>query len=305
MKIIAELGSNWKSFDDCKDAIGLAKSCGADAIKFQLFTHKELYGFDGEMAGELPRDWLPKLKEKSDAVGIEFMCSAFSPNGILAVDPLVNTHKLASSEMCHVGMLSALSKTGKHILISTGAQSQNDIQSACDFMRDCNVTFMYCEASYPAQSVDLRKLALLEQLVGSPVGFSDHTTDIFNIPALARDYGAIVLEKHFNPFNYKDTPDAGHSLGVNAFQEMAYNVKADHVCVLGPTGSEKEMLTTHKRRLVALRKIEVGDPFLLNINFGVYRAKTEMIDAAHPSLAMRIHDTISEKSFEPGQGICL
>ena len=53
--IIAEVGSCWETWEHCKDAINLAKNCGADAVKFQLFNHKDLYGKDWEyLAGRSP-----------------------------------------------------------------------------------------------------------------------------------------------------------------------------------------------------------------------------------------------------------
>ena len=106
---IAEVGSNWSTFDDCMRSISLAKACGADAVKFQAYSHEALYGkaagnYDAgngmgysiaELKGTLPLEWLPKLKDKAHAFNIEFMCSAFSPELLDAVNPHVNIHKLA------------------------------------------------------------------------------------------------------------------------------------------------------------------------------------------------------------------
>ena len=87
--IVAEVGSNFKTLDDCRRSIQLAKSCGADAVKFQAFDHKALYGFDGEISGSLPLEWLPGLADKANSLGIEFMCSAFSPEILLEVNRYV------------------------------------------------------------------------------------------------------------------------------------------------------------------------------------------------------------------------
>lgn len=280
MRVIAELGSNWKSFDDCKNAIGLAKSAGADAIKFQLYTYEELYGVAGSLEGVLPREWIAPLAAKAQATGIEFMCTAFSPDGVRFIDPYVTTHKLASSEMCHPGMLAALRDTGKPLLISTGAQTVTDIERVREMLAGRDTTWLYCEAAYPSRHADLRQLVALSQIVKAPVGYSDHTLDVFNAPLLARDYGASVLEKHFNPFDYTDTPDAGHSLSTDDFMAMTHALRGQ-IRPFGPTRAESGMILRHKRRLICTRPTALGEA-LTPENHGPYRARQDAIEALHP-----------------------
>jgi N,N'-diacetyllegionaminate synthase len=303
MKIICEIGSNWKTFEDCKNAISLAKACGADAVKFQLYTHQELYGYPGKISGELPRDWISKLKNKADAVGIEFMCTAFSPEALKFLNFFVDTHKIASSEACYQELLLAAMSTEKPLIISLGAQSQSDILAIDNFTINYPVTFLYCEAAYPSRHSDLRKMLKLEETLNRPVGFSDHTTDVYIIPRLAYDYGAQVLEKHFNPFDYTDTPDAPHALNVEDFQAMVYNIKEQSVAELGPSRAEQSMLTTHKRRIKVTSHIKFGDRLEYGKNFGVYRSKTEDTLAAHPSLASKINGQIAQREYNVGDGI--
>jgi N-acetylneuraminate synthase len=299
MKIVAELGSNWKSFDDCKNAIALAKSCGAHAIKFQLYTHEELYGTPGKLAGELDRDWIPLLANKAKATGIEFMCTAFSVDGIEFIDQYVTTHKLASSEMCHVDMLSALKATLKPILISTGAQVWNDIVAVSNLLKN-QARFLYCEAAYPANHIDMRKLNILRTIVKQEeVGFSDHSTDIYNIPLRARDEGAFLLEKHFNPFGYKDTPDAPHSIGIDDFIAMTKCLKNTDIVTYAPTREERDMILKHKRRLKAIKQIKKGEKFDFNKNFGIFRSLEEDILGGHPGTVHMIHGKIANKDINP------
>lgn len=306
MRVIAELGSNWKSFEDCKNAIALAKNIGADAIKFQLYTHEELYGTPGSIRGVMPRDWLPKLKIKADACGIELMCTAFSVQGIEYVDQFVSTHKLASSEMCHVEMLRTFKKIKKPLLVSTGGQSQKDIIAVNELLKPkTDVTFLYCEASYPSNRSDFRLIAELQDLTGRDVGLSDHTLEVFNVPLIAQQMGATVIEKHFNPFEYKDTPDAPHSLGVDDFKDMITSIHG-FLPVLGPTRNEQDMILKHKRRLKAIAPIRPGDELKLNVNYGIFRSKLSDTDAMHPGLVDFLTKPLNKRigvALNPGDAI--
>ena len=83
MKIIAEVGSNFSSEKDLIDSVEIAKSCGATAVKFQLFSECDLYGKGSETYNFNPKT-LPQLKQKCLENDIELMCSAFSPGAFIS-----------------------------------------------------------------------------------------------------------------------------------------------------------------------------------------------------------------------------
>lgn len=284
--IIAEVGSNWSNFQEAKDSISLAKNCGADAVKFQLFTEAALYGpgvrdttYGASGHHYLPAEWLPKLKEKADACGIEFMCTAFSPELVEAVDPFVSVHKVASSDLSYPQLLQAVAKTGKPVILSTGASSQGDIHQAfLHFQDPSDVVLLYCVAAYPALTADLRVMdAIRSYFEGmySPgmihVGFSDHTPGTFMAIEAARK-GAVVIEKHFTAFPDLDTPDRPHSLTAGEFKLMVDHIRGTRQPVIGPTPEEKAMLLRHNRRLIAIQDIDVGTKLEYGVNFGAYRS---------------------------------
>jgi sialic acid synthase SpsE len=325
--IIAEIGSNWRTFDDCKDSIAKAKACGADAVKFQAFTAEALYGVraidpaqtievfdhisvtDGALTveedyrGRLPLEWLPKLKAKADVCGIEFMCSAFSPELVAAVDPFVNVHKIASAELTHVRILEAVRKTGKPVILSTGASGERDIEQALTYLKGSPVILMYCVASYPARAVDLRAIEALRVRFGSPVGFSDHTTDVLEIPYRATSlYGACVIEKHVD-FVGGDTPDHGHSLTCDQFMLMVKSIRSEHRITLGPVGEEQDMVLRHNRRLIATRDIQAGETFKEGKNFGIYRSLSDEHHAYSPFAISGVAGKPALRAVAAGCGI--
>lgn len=229
MEVIAEIGSNFKTLDDCVSSIRQAKQAGANIVKFQLYTFKELYGVEGvKMPGELPREWIHSLSEVARREGIEFMCTGFSAGGYRFLNPYVKRHKVASSELPDIELLSTLNSLGKPVILSTGGSTLNEIGSALLMLRNVQVTLMYCVVDYPARVVDLRHLELMKDRFGDgcSYGYSDHSTDVLHIPFLAKSFGAVVLEKHVNFTNHTDTPDAPHSLSASEFQMMTQRLKS-------------------------------------------------------------------------------
>lgn len=306
--IIAEIGSNFSSKTDCMTSISLAKACGADAVKFQLYTHKALYGFEGKLAGELPVEWLPKLKEKADAVGIDFMCSAFSPELLDVVDPLVKSHKVASAECCHTEMLEKLRKITKPVFLSVGAQTLPDIEKSLEILGDeTPVTIMYCEASYPAKRIDLSKIQILRNEFKRPMGFSDHSLDLFTIPwAACHVFGAIVLEKHVN-FCGVLSPDSPHSLTTAEFKDMVSTIRYRKSQEFVPTVDEQAMITTHKRRLIVTKDVEQGEELLIGThecaNFGIYRSLKPETRAASPFRVDDYNGRKAKRDLKAGDGL--
>jgi sialic acid synthase SpsE len=327
--IIAEIGSNWTNIQDCANSISQARAAGADAVKFQAFTAKDLYGFkknlentrmdemgrlnyvdpvfDALNKASMPLEWLPKLKEKADAVGIEFMCTAFSPELYDKVNPFVNAHKVASAEMSHVRILEKVRSLGKPVILSTGASTERDIKEALRYLTGTDspnppveVILMYCVAAYPARDIDFRHIAALKKL-NPLVGYSDHTTDYNIIPREAVKEGAVVIEKHMTAIE-ADTPDRPHSLTVSEFKKMVESIRGDRPFTWG-SGEENEMRCKHNRRLVATQHILPGQLLLEQGNFGIFRSLVQDERGLSPFSVARVHGRSAKRAIKAGEAI--
>jgi N,N'-diacetyllegionaminate synthase len=296
--VIAELGSNFKTLDDLFASINIAKNCGANAIKFQYFTVNELYGPTYEISQNFP---LAKLKEKADAAQIDFLCSAFSPEGVAEVDKYVSAHKIASSEMAHIRLLEAVKKTGKPLILSTGGYFLADIKRSLDFMAGHPTVPLHCNISYPTKFCDVEKFQALKKMWTGPVGYSDHTTSIDVIPLYFASAGAAVYEKHFNPFNYTDTPDSPHSINTAEFQAMVRCLNK----VPSPFTEENEARLMHVRRIVAIKDILPGDVLSEGVNIGIFRSKKADANGVSPFAIAALEGKISLKTFQVGDGISM
>jgi len=281
LKIIAEVGSNVISATDCFYSIEAAKLCGADAVKFQWFESREMYGFDGYCEPFFPKSLLLELADKCEEIGIEFMVTVFSPETLEMIAPRLKTIKIASSDMEYLPLISAAMATGKEIYLSTGGHSAHEIQRVLDYIDGYEkLVLFYCNAEYPTYSLDFRNL-LKEPFCDYKTGLSDHSKEVFLTALAAPMFGVDVIEKHVNFCGHKHTPDAPHSLSLKDFKRFCSAVRGELDCQLLVEG-EYPMRSLHNRRLVALTEIKAGDQFIFGKNFGMHRGRKECIEALNP-----------------------
>lgn len=258
--IIAEVGSNWHNIQDCFFSIRAAAVGGAHAVKFQLYTAEDLYGFkpEGFKGHELPVSWIPRLANACREFEVDFLCTVFNPAKVELVDPFVKMHKVASAECTYAPLLGELARTGKPIILSTGAHNFDEIHGALTIIKingTSPVCLMACVSAYPAVNVNLYKIdALRNAFPQCVVGYSDHTTDPFYIPkAAVRHHNALILEKHFCAPYVEDTPDEPHSLSPGLFQDMVQYIKGAALIPVyeDRRHDEADMRLYHNRRLTA------------------------------------------------------
>jgi sialic acid synthase SpsE len=268
--IIADVGSNWRRYEDTDknkecalNHIREAAKCGVSAVKFQYFTHKELYGTEGDDTFSLPRAWLQDLKDECDRNKVEFMCTPFSREAVWTIDPLVKRHKVASCEMQHPGILEAIKKTRKPMIVSTGAANDQEVRYLISQWKPDVI--MECVAAYPAKpsDYDLRYIRCIKALFEQQVGLSDHT--LTNSLALtAVGMGCTYFEKHFyvDPYAadcFAVTPDYGHSLGTQLLSEYVESIR-EGFSSLGdgqkrPRDSEMDIVKYYRRRDVVINNV--------------------------------------------------
>jgi N,N'-diacetyllegionaminate synthase len=228
--VIAEIGNNHDgSIRQAEALIRAAAEAGADAVKFQ--THiaeaemlestptpphfdEPRYAFTQRM--ELTRSDHMRLRTYAEERGLIWFSSPFSVEAVALLEDVgTPLYKIGSGEVTNPPLLEAVAATGKPVILSTGMSGLADVEAALQTLRagGCDVMVMQCTSRYPcpADDVHLNAMVAMRERLGTPVGLSDHTPDIWaSVAAVA--LGAAAVEKHFTLSRYLYGPDHQASL---------------------------------------------------------------------------------------------
>jgi N,N'-diacetyllegionaminate synthase len=244
---IAEVGQGHEG------SLGLAHSyieaiskTGTDAVKFQMhiaesessifenfrvnFSYEDKTRFDYWKRMEFTIEQWDGLKRHSEEVGLDFICSPFS---MMAVDILekmnLKSYKIGSGEAHNKLLLERVAKTGKPIFLSNGLSNDHDLLNAISWINpfNSNLSLFQCTTKYPTSPEDwgLNKINILKEKFGLPVGYSDHSGDIFSCLA-ACTLGAEYLEFHVVFDKQMFGPDSTSSLTFNQTNDLIKGVNA-------------------------------------------------------------------------------
>jgi len=289
--IIAELSGNHdQSLDKALSMIDAAAAAGADAIKLQTYSPDTitLNVHEGDFfindPGSLwhghslyqlyekamtPWEWHEPLFARAKQLGLIAFSSPFDLTAVEYLESLdVPCYKIASFENTDHGLIAAVAKTGKPVILSTGMASQAELAESVEVLRanGCNdFVLLKCTSQYPARPRDanLSTIPHLKQLFNCEVGLSDHTTGI-GVSVAAVALGATVIEKHFVLDRSEGGVDAEFSMEPAEFKSLVDECVRAHDAVgkvhYGCT--EKEMASrVHRRSLYIAEDMKTGERF--------------------------------------------
>jgi len=284
--IILEAGINHNGdINIAKKMISVAKSAGANAIKFQTFKADEFvgdpellftYSSQGKKVTESMRDMFRRyefsvaewhsIKNFCDEKKITFLST---PQNVTDMELLL---QLGVSAL-------KVGSTGLPLLISCGMANLGEVYQALDVtgaMEGKPVVLMLCTSQYPTPvtDVNLSKLKTLAAAFPNLVlGFSDHTQGPL-AAAIAYGLGAVVFEKHFTLDHQLPGPDHWFSEDPKGAQEWVSAIRDAHLMLgsplIRPTIAEQDMKVLARRSITTLKDITPGE-ILNNINIGLRR----------------------------------
>lgn len=279
--IIAEIGVNHEgSLDLAKRLIELAKEGGADGAKFQSYkadtlaskhspaywdTSKESTRSQHELFQKYdnfePADYAA-LAEHAKRCGIDFLSTPFDDAAVDYLQPLVPFYKIASADITNTPLLRRVARTGKPVVLSTGASNMDEIRWSVRTLHDAGATevvLLHCILNYPCENrnAHVRMITgLAEAFPDYLIGYSDHTVPDPDMTALAVAYslGAVVLEKHFTHDKTLPGNDHYHAMDVHDLRRFVERMGtiAD---ILGETEAKSPIATEEISRLNARRSI--------------------------------------------------
>ena len=270
--IISEVGINHNgNLDLAFKLIDASKCAGADCVKFQAYTADQLVTefapkapyqkknkYDKEAQYELlSRCQLnecdfEEIYQYCKKINIKFMATPFSVKWAKFLLGLgVEAFKIGSGNLSMIDMLETIGSSGLPIILSTGLSQLNEIRNSVDILKrngSNDITILHCVSLYPPklEQINLFVMHSIEDEFHLPVGFSDHTKEIFT-GSLAVAAGAKVLEKHFTLNKQMEGPDHKMSLEPDQMKKyIKYSRTAAIICGNKNKNLSKEELAVKK-----------------------------------------------------------
>lgn len=291
---IADISANHDGdLERAKMLIRLAKEAGADAAKFQNFRAAQIvsdYGFKnmgGQMSHQsgwkksvfevykgasIPFEWTPVLKEECDKVGMDYFSSPYDFDAIDMLNPYVPAYKIGSGDITWDEALIRMARTGKPVLLATGASNIGEVQHAVQVIRAINpqLVLMQCNTNYTASienfnNINLRVLLTYRTMFPDLIlGLSDHTHGHATVLG-AVVLGARVIEKHFTDDNTRVGPDHPFSMTPSTWKDMVDRTRELERSLGSPEkvvcDNEQQTVIVQRRCLRAARDIKKGEIF--------------------------------------------
>ncbi len=287
VNFIAEVSANHLgSLTRAKDIVKAAAKAGATSVKFQTYTAEtmtldlpefavstehEIWGgrklYDLYEEAHTPWEWHQELFSLARELGVIPFSSPFDLTAVNFLESLdCPVYKIASLETGDHRLIEAVARTGKPIIMSTGATEWQEIQEAVEVIQNTgnrDLTLLLCTSSYPASPRDsqLSRMQLLKDEFNCKVGLSDHTLGI-GVSVAAIALGAQAIEKHLTLDRADGGADGAFSMEPEEFEILVNEGSAAALSIGQPIWKvqESEYESRRLRRsLYLIRAVEAGE----------------------------------------------
>ncbi len=281
--VIAEIGINHNgSVDQAYALLEKAAACGADAVKWQMFSAREMVsrrapGVSHAQAKgmldlfgslQLPVDCWPGLRQRARELAVNFGCSLFDFEALSwAKDLELDFLKIASGELTDRPLLQASFPLTDNWIVSTGASTASEIAALLEWLHAQgrqDPILLECTSAYPAKAgqIHLGNIAWMRDCFSVCCGFSDHSLGM-HIPLAAVAAGARVIEKHFTLDRNQAGPDHLLSMDPSGFAAMTASIREVETALTTTRKAfvpswEEETRQKGRKSVVAARELPAG-----------------------------------------------
>ncbi|RMI13274.1 pseudaminic acid synthase [Cellulomonas triticagri] len=243
----------------------------ADGPAFRVSAGHELWGgknlYQLYEEAHTPWEWHEPIFARAREHGLVPFSSPFDGTAVDLLESLdVELYKIASLEIADLALLRRVARTGKPMVISTGAASITDVDTAVRTIRaegNDQVVVLACTSSYPASPSEsnLRSIPVIRDAFDVVVGLSDHTKGIgASVAAVA--LGACLIEKHVTLARADGGVDSDFSLEPQELAALATETEVAWQALgevrLDPTAGEAESRRL-RRSLYVVADVRAGD----------------------------------------------
>ncbi len=295
--IVFEAGATHEGLESAKALAKVAKEAGADAVKFQFvdadrlvadkgipFTYKYLEKteegliyketteplYDILKRRYLSREDMKELKRYCDKIQIPLICTVlFEDDADFLVDELgIESLKIASSDITHLGLINYCARKGVNIQLDTGNADLWEIERAVieiESTGNKNIIIHLCPTGYPArlESINLRMIKTLKDMFPEyGIAFSDHSPG-WDMDIAAVALGAELVEKTITLDRTKKSCEHCFSLESDDAKRFVKAIRDLEVALGSPRRvippEEKERRKIGRRSPYALRDMKAGE----------------------------------------------
>lgn len=243
----------------------------ADGPAFRITEGHELWAgrnlYQLYVEAHTPWEWHEPIFARARDHGLVPFSSPFDGTAVDLLESLdAPAYKIASLEIGDIPLLRRVARTGKPVILSTGAAYASDIDLAVRTIRaegNDDIVVLGCTSSYPASPAEtnLRTIPVLRDTWNVVSGLSDHTKGI-GVSVAAVAFGAALLEKHVTLSRADGGVDSDFSLEpaeLRALVEESERAwQALGTVHIGPTTGETESMRL-RRSLFVVEDVHAGD----------------------------------------------
>ena len=136
-------------------------------------------------------------------------------------------YKIGSASLTDSGVLKAVRKTGKPVILSTGMSTLEQVRTAVSILGEKNLALLHCVSTYPAKDEDLNFRAmgtLTKEFPTIPVGYSGHENGS-TLAVAAVAMWACIIERHITLDRTMPGTDQAASLEPFRLELMVGNIR--------------------------------------------------------------------------------